>query len=162
MAPRKKTTKRKVVRRKVSSGAPVGVKIISVIAFIKAGILLIVGIALFLGGLIGTAVLSGVGIEKLIELTGGNNDPITGIVASAIVGSLIVSGIIVIVLSVLAYYVGRGLWDGRNWARIVVIVLSVITFISAIGSLDIFSIIVGGVIGGYMWFGNDVKRYFKN
>lgn len=133
------------------SGVPVGAKIISVLYYIGAVASVIVGILLLVGaGFIGSYV------EDL-------SVPGVAMLGTAM---FIVGGIILIALAVLEFFVGRGLWKGRNWARIVAIVLAILGIISAILSIiqasygSIVSLIIHAIIGGYLLFSKNVKSAF--
>lgn len=129
--------------KKSSKQVPVGVKIISILYYIGAVISLISGIALIAGG----SFLSG--------LYGG-----------LFTGLAVVAGIFMIALAVLGFFVGRGLWKGQQWARVVAIILAILGIISAISSLvqgawsSIVGLIIQIVIGGYLWFSKEVKKAF--
>ncbi len=78
------------------------------------------------------------------------------------------------VLALASFFVSRGLWNGKNWSRIVVIVgsyLGILTNVmffvsdsplfdnSIIGS--VIRIILNGVIGTYFLINKDVKKFFR-
>ncbi len=133
-----------------ASGVPTGVKVVSVLYYIGAVVSLIVGILFLVGvGMIGSVLES----MPVLALLGA--------------GLLILAAIIFIALAVLAFFVARGLWRGRNWARITAIVLAIIGVVLAIisiatGSLSsIVSLIIHVVIGGYLAFSNRVKAAFS-
>jgi hypothetical protein len=125
---------------------PTGVKIISVLEYIGAGILAIMGLVLIFGG---------GAIASML--------PIFGALGGAL---FIVAGIVTIGFGVLAFFIARGLWRGQNWARIVAIVfacLGVLYALISIGRMpgqSVVSIIIDGVIGGYLWFAKEVKAAF--
>ncbi len=130
---------------------PVGVKIIAVLNYIAAVILLLGAIGL----LFGAGALSDIFASV----------PVIGAWAS---GLFIVLAIIFLALAVLAFFVGRGLWKGQNWARILEIVFSVIGLILAIigmvqGNIgsNIVSLVVNGLIGGYLLLSKNVKSAFS-
>lgn len=137
----------------MGENVPVGVKIIAVLNYIGAVILLLAGIA----------ILFGVGSLGRLEYSGA----IPGI-GTWVAGLGIVLAIILIALAVLCFFIGRGLWKGQNWARILEIVFSVIGLILAIigmvqGNItsNIVSLVVSALIGGYLLFSKDVKLAFS-
>ena len=90
---------------------PTGVKIISVLYYIGAVFEVIFGILLFVG--------AGALKAKIPFL--------------AVIGPfLIVGGIILIGLAVLSFFVGRGLWKGQKWSRIVAIIFAALGLLLAI------------------------------
>jgi hypothetical protein len=140
----------KKVKPSSSSKIPVEVKVISVLYYVLAVLSLIFGI-LFL-----------VGAGAIGEYT-------QQIPALAVLGTglFIVLGIIVIAFAVLDFFIGRGLWKGKNWARIIAIIIAILGFISALLSLvdgqflSIISLVIHGLIGGYLLFSKEVKKTFK-
>ena len=124
---------------------PTGVKIISVLYYIGAALLLIGAIVALLGG----TFLSGV---------------FGGLVA---LGIGIFLAIIFLAFAVLSFFIAKGLWKAKNWARVVVIILSCLGFLGAISSLlsgqmtGIISLILNGVVGWYLWFSKEAKGFFR-
>ena len=126
---------------------PTGVKVISVLYYIGAVFELIFGILLFVG--------SGTLKTKVPFL--------------AFLGPfLIIGGIVLVGLAVLSFFVGRGLWKGQKWSRIVAIVFAVLGVLLAIvgmvqGSIasNIVGLVVSAAIGGYLLFSSDVKAAFS-
>ena len=131
---------------------PVGAKIISVFYYIGAVFGILAGIMFLIGaGLIASVA------EQLF--------PGFGVLGSSI--SLIV-GIVILVFAILNFFIGRGLWKGRNWARIVVIIFSVTGLLGGIfyivqGNLlnGIVSTFISGLIAGYLLFSKSVKEAFS-
>jgi len=126
---------------------PVGVKIISVLYYIGAALELLLAIALFIG--------AGTIASKI---------PLIGALGS---GLFIIIGVVFIGLAVLSFFVGRGLWKGQKWARIVAIIFAVIGVLFALLGMvqgqfvsNIFSLVISAVIGGYLMFSKDVKAAF--
>jgi hypothetical protein len=79
---------------------------------------------------------------------------------------MIMSGIIFVGSAVFFFFIGRGLWKGKNWARMTVIVFSVLSVVGGLGKVidgNIGAIISAGVsaiIGGYLFFNKNVKQVF--
>ncbi len=123
--------------------APVGVKIISILYYIGAGLSVIGAILLFVGGSLFAGLLPGV-----------------------LGGLLAVMGILFIGFAVLGFFIGRGLWRVQNWARIVAIIFAILGVLGAIYSIisgqftAIVSLVIHGVIGGYLLFSEEVKQVF--
>jgi len=129
---------------------PTGVKVIAVLYYIIA-IMAIINliILLLIGGSYG------------ISLFFGNSLNFLGI------NMLIVSLALMLLLSFLGFYVGRGLWNGKYLARNIAIILSVLaiifTIISMIGGEfnRIFVLILHLIIGGYLILSKKVKKTFS-
>ena len=132
----------------MSGSVPVGVKVISILYIIGAVISVIAGVSLFFG----SSALAG----------------LLGTFGSVLGGALFVVGIILVGVGVLGFFIGRGLWKGKNWARITAIVLALIGFVLTLiavigGSLvvgNVISLVVDGVIAGYLLFSKSVKQAF--
>ena len=130
---------------------PAGVKIISVLYYIGAGFSLLFGLLFLIGaGFIGTL---------------ASKIPLLGLLGS---GLFIVVGIIIILLGVLSIFVARGLWKGKNWARIVAVIFAVLGILSGISSIikggysSLFGLIINLLIGGYLMFNSSVKSAFSS
>ena len=119
---------------------PTGVKVVSVLFYIGAALGVLGSIMLFVGGSFVAGLLPGFG-----SLAGG---------------LFIGMGIIMLAISVLDIFVGRGLWKGQRWAWITAIVLLVLGFVLSLISLNILMIIIYGIIGAYLIFSKEVKKVF--
>jgi len=132
-----------------TNNAPTGVKVISVLYYIGAVISILAGLAF----LIGAGVLSRV----LAEI------PVLGALGA---GLFVAGGIVMIAFGVLGFFIGRGLWNTRNWARILVIVFSALGVLSGLLTIiggdfsGILGLIINGLIGGYLLFNDAVKKAF--
>lgn len=123
---------------------PAGVKIISVLYYIGAGLSVLAAIGFIIAG------------SKLADI------PIlsifSGLVFAAVIGF--------IAMAILDFFLGRGLWRAQKWARIVVIILAILAFIGAVINLvrgqlnSIISLVVTAIIGGYLLFSKEVKQAF--
>ncbi len=151
----RKSTKVNVVSKanQIKKGIPVGVKIISVLYFILAFFVILVGLFF----IISKSFINEIYREspELAELgTGG----------------FIILGVILVLLGALFIFLGLKLWKRKNWARIVTVVFSIlmiiiylidILFASSNLIVNIFWIIVYGIITGYLLFSKDARNSFK-
>jgi len=84
----------------------------------------------------------------------------------ALVPGLFIMGLIFIICSIITFFIARGLWKLKNWARITVIVLSVLMAVSAFFSIlqgdlsQLFGLTVNVIVAAYLVFSEDVKRAF--
>lgn len=138
------------------SNIPVGVKIISVFYYI-------VGILCALFGLM--IILSA---NTIISYLVSTTPELATLNSGALVTVGVIFGILLIGIGILSFFIGKGLWKLRKWARIVVIVFSILGVISAIYNMivgfqigQIVRLLVDGIIGGYLLFSEEVKRAFK-
>tara|TARA_Y100000310_G_C20274525_1_gene619606 strand:- start:52 stop:498 length:447 start_codon:yes stop_codon:yes gene_type:complete len=135
----------------VKQSAPVGVKVIAVLYYISAVLGIIFGLLLLVGaGTIGTIVSQSPFFEAL-----------------GAAWLFVIAGIIMIGLSVFGFFIGRGLWKARPWARIVAIILTALGILIAViliiqGDLkdNILSLVINSIIAGYLLFNNNVKQAF--
>ena len=135
----------------VKKEIPVLVKIIAVLYYIGA----VLGIIFGLLFLIGAGMLSSL-IEQI---------PLLIALGTSL---FIVGGILMIGLGILGFFLGRGLWKGHNWARIVVIIFSILGLLGGISILvtgsyfnGIINILIEGFIAGYLLFSKGVKSAFS-
>ena len=127
-------------------GVPTGIKIISVLYYIGAVFELIFAVLLFVG--------SGALKSKVPFL--------------AFLGPfLIVGGVILLGLTVLSFFVGRGLWKGQKWSRMVAVIfaalgalLSIVGMIQGQIASNIVGLVISAGIGAYLLFSSSVKSAF--
>ena len=132
---------------------PTGVKVISILYYVFAGLAVISAIMLFVGANMVNSILGQI--------------PIIGIIGAFGSSLFIVAGIISLTAGILGFFIGRGLWNAGKWARTLVIIFSCIGVLMGIISLakpsfiGIFSqLVVSGGIGGYLIFSKKVKKAF--
>jgi hypothetical protein len=142
-----------------SKEAPMGVKVISVLSYIGAALVLILAIiVVFAGGSIIAMILSNMAGDAGMGSAQGS---------SIGFGILIVIAIVMLVIAAINFFIGRGLWKLQNWARIIVIVFSSLGFLANLLSLfsgkigsAVAGLIINGLIAGYMLFSAKVKEAF--
>jgi len=130
-----------------TAGVPVLVKVIAVLYYIGAALALIGGVAMIFGS-------AALGTYMSAAIPGGEALGVLG------AGLFIVVGIILIAFAVLDFFVGRGLWKAKKWARIVAIIIAILGVISAITSFAWVSLVIHALIGGYLIFSKGVKAAF--
>lgn len=129
---------------------PTGVKVISVLYYIGAAFALIGGILLIAGGGLMGSLIEELGVFALFG------------------GLFLVLGVIFIGLAILSFFIGRGLWKGQKWARIIAIIFAILGVLGAISSLiggewvsGIINLIIQGLIGYYLLFNKAAKEAFS-
>lgn len=133
------------------SAAETWVKVIAILGYIGAALLALVGLIFLFGGSFVGSMLT------LAGLFGG----------IAIGGLFVFAGIAMIIIGVLEFIVALNLWKHKNWARIVMIVLSVLGIIGALSSIgkgpfmSIVNLIINGGIFYLLTFNKDVVALFK-
>jgi hypothetical protein len=127
---------------------PVGVSILSVLAYIGAVFTIIAGLAMLFGA---SAIASF--ISTKIPTLPAN---LAGL-------GLVLIGIIFIIFAVIDYFIGRGLWKGQNWARILVIILMALSLLGSLRHVltNIVGIIIDILIIWYLGFNKSVINYFR-
>lgn len=130
---------------------PILVKVISILYYISAGFAVLFAIFLF----VGSAFL-------------GTLMPFLTIISAMGYMLVIFSGIIVLAFAVLGFFVGRGLWRAKNWARMLVIVFAglgvlggLYSFSSGFSFSMVIQLVIQAAIGGYLLFNKEAKRTFK-
>jgi hypothetical protein len=106
------------------------------------------------------AILGGLAMVALgPALFSGMLDSTEAGLAGIIGGSIIFVGIIFIVLGIISVFVGRGLWQHKNWARIVVLVFAVLSVLSIVGG-NVFGALIGALQIWLFGFDKTVKGLF--
>jgi len=119
---------------------PTGVSIISVLYYIGAALVVIIG-------LLGTAALkSFVGGGSIINI-----------------GTTIFWAILLVIVAI-QILIGWGLWTGKNWARITAIVFAALAILSGLSTIakgGFVTIVIQGLYVWYLGFNASAKAYFK-
>jgi uncharacterized membrane protein (DUF2068 family) len=145
----------KYVKAEKRLESPLGVKVISIIYYILAGLYILFALFLiiFSNRLATSAVVS-------------NALDYSAIGTVAVV--IIVFGIFLIGLAVLEFFVARGLWRVKNWARILAIILAIIgmvilvfSIMTKFGYTKIVNILIDLGIAVYLLFSREVKKAFR-
>ena len=144
---------KKVVEEEGAKKLPVGVQIISVWYYILAALCVLVGLFIIIGA---NAIIS-----LLIESAPELESVLTG-------GVIIGVGLILIGIGVLCFFVGRGLWKLKQWAKILAIifaitgiVLMVYSMITGFAFLQVVRFAINVAIGAYLIFSKEAKGIFK-
>ena len=130
---------------------PTGVKVISILYYIGAVVMLLIGLGLMFGAEL---------LASLVPI-----DATTMALSSVI---LVIVGALFIPVAVLEFFIARGLWKGQPWARIVAIIFAAFGVLGGLSNLisgaivgAIFNIVISGLIGYYLLLTNEVKKAFK-
>jgi len=129
---------------------PTGVKVVSVLYYIGA----VFGIIFGLTSLVGAGM-----IDSIV-----NQIPLLGILGA---GLFVIAGIILIGFGIFSFFIGRGLWKARPWARFVVIIIAALGILASVISMiqgeiasNIFNLVIQLAIVGYFLFSSNVKQAF--
>ena len=104
----------------------------------------------------------GVTIIAILAILGGIGSLVGGIALVAIIPFL---GAALIIIGLAYFGVAYGLWQGLKWAWIITLIVTVIAFISGLGSIivgnvgAVIPVIINGIIIYYL-FQPNVKAYF--
>jgi hypothetical protein len=104
----------------------------------------------------------GVTIIAILAILGGIGSLVGGITLVAIIPVL---GAALIIIGLAYFGVAYGLWQGLKWAWIITLIVTVIAFISGVGSIivgnvgAVIPVIINAIIIYYLYRPN-VKAYF--
>ena len=132
----------------MTGGTPLGVKIISIYHYIIAALLAVFAILLLTG-------LSGVGVYEMMG---------SAFMDSGLAESMAITlAIVYIVFAVLYFFVARGLWKLKKWAKIVAIVLAALGIVTGLNmtATAIITLIINVAIIVYLLFINEAKQAFS-
>ena len=132
---------------KSMKNVPMTVKIIAVFYWLSAAALVVAAIiGLVAGG-------------KLIEII-----PLLAFISAIIA----IFSVIFLIFAALSFFIGLGLWKGKKWARVFVIVISMlglfVALVSIVGTFNIQTLVIGalnGIIGFYLIISKEVKEAFS-
>jgi len=131
---------------------PLPIKILAVLSYISAAITLVSGILMLFAG-------------NIVMNFLGQFSPLLQGFGSLFLG---IMGIFAVLSAVLNFFIGKGLWFGKNWARIFVIVISILAILGSLKSIivegDMYGFIYLAIylaIGVYFLFNKSVKDFFK-
>ena len=126
---------------------PLGIKILAILFWITSAMCVLFAIFAIFGGyafstLIGASLSAGLGLGGVLA-------------------------VILISIAVLDFFIGRGLWKGQNWARILVIIfliinvpLNLLALFTGAYISGIIGLIISGLVGWYLLFNEKVKSAF--
>lgn len=123
---------------------PIGVTLIALLQFLGAGLVFLI---MIIFSVIGFTALGSVG-SSLASL------------------GLAVGWVLAVLLGGLTALFGWGMWTGKNWARVVVGILSALGVLGALSTLvsgdysAIWTIAINGLIAWYLLFNARVKAFF--
>lgn len=143
------------MKKETEKEIPEGVKILSVVAFVCTAIFFIFGIISFKFG------------ENMGDLSDAEKSLISqqGIPTPS-TPTFVIVGIVLIVLSVVFYFIGRDLLKSKKWAKIALIVISALLILLNILSLisgswsPIIMILVNGLVVWYLAYSKPAKNFF--
>ncbi len=156
--PSKKTNTRSTKRgsARTTKKAPRAVKVIAILAYIAAALWILGGV-IFIGA--SSFISSG-----LNDLAAMDHQPMLPEITPTIV---LLFGCILLLGGLLGILIGRNLWRGKQWARIIVIIITLCGTLNAFlaiahgNYLAIPKLLLDGFIAGYLLLDNDVKKFFK-
>jgi hypothetical protein len=136
-----------------SKKIPVGVQVISVFYYICAVICILLGLLI---------VIFSAAIVSIFE----TQDPeLLGVITAGVIVGL---GILLVLLGVLTFFIRRGLWNLKPWARILAIILGIAAgayaiygMITAFGFMQIINLVISAVIAIYLIVNKEAKSAFK-
>jgi len=138
---------------------PIGVKIISILYYVAAGIFALTSLTFIILAIIALAINPDLG-GSLQELP-------SFVISSSNLGIIIlVAGLFIGFFAVLSFFIGKHLSKAKWWAKILVIIFAFINLIAGViylvgGNLfGIINLIFSVLIGGYLLFSNQAKSFF--
>ncbi len=136
------------------SEAPEGIKILAVVYFAGALVLM------FISSFIFNIADSVKNIDPMILISAGVSIPNSG--------TIILAGLLFVSFSILYYFLAKGILNAKNWARIVIgvmvsigVVLGIVSMVKGAYIGSSFGIIINGLIMWYLFFKDSTKKFFK-
>jgi len=141
----------KKVNKKVSKERHWGITVLGILGYIGAAVTFLAGLAMLIFSAYVKDVLDSIATTTEIS---------SMITALGTVGFIIL-GIIFIGLAILDYFIAKGLLNGKNWARIIMIVFAALGILGSIRPFSIINLIIDGIIIWYLGFYKPAINYFK-
>lgn len=148
-----------------SSSFPIGVRIISILFYVRAIFGILIGLALAIGGSVFVRTGTGQAVIQEVSAQLGANPSI--LTSTNLTALFVGFGIVFLILGIVEMLIARGLWRGKQWARIVTIILMVLAVINSIGELfqgnvvgGMFDLIISAFIVLYLSFSERVRKIF--
>lgn len=153
----KKAESRKTENKfKGKDDAPVTVKIISILNYVNAALWFVIGLLM----IISSSAMIEYALSASPELASYDSGLLTMI--------MVFIGIFLIGFGVFHFFIGRGLWRLKQWARIASVILGIIGVITAVISMTIsfgfgliLNLLIDGFIAGYLLFTQEAKEAFR-
>ncbi|MGY4884382.1 MAG: DUF2127 domain-containing protein [Nanobdellota archaeon] len=155
---RKKSTSTRAKQEKVArkEHLPMGVKVVSVLYYIWAILWIGFGLLVALGATIIINYL--ISLFPQLETVSYGTLVVVGIIV----------GLVLVALGILEFFVARGLWKLKPWARVTAILLSALAIINSVlaltasfDSVQIVRLIVDGGIIAYLMLSKEARRLYK-
>lgn len=148
-----KTNKSENKPKEGSKKIPIGVKIISILYYIVASFLVLFGLFII--------IFSGIIVSTMISIAPD--------LSSAINSQIIIwIGICTLILGILIFFVGKGLWKLKLWAKITAIMISALMVFYEIylmffefRFIQVVQLIIYVAIAGYLIFHRGAKKVFS-
>lgn len=158
----------KISKSEKSKDIPQSLKVISIVYYVWAGLLIAFGVLLLLGVILGGSYLEFESFQKILDenpaLLGEEGIDETAFESFKdivlVVGFILF--LILIGLGILHIFVGRGLVRKKKWAWITAIVLTVFGVLWGISgsSSSLVMLVINLVIGYFLIFDKDVRKVF--
>ena len=160
-----KNNKKSKAKNKVKKNAPLGIKVISIVGYIFAALFILTGVFCFILGIIYTINPGSIDLKELFpeQFINQLNDNFSA--------NMIMLGIIFAIIAVILYWICRELLNRKNWARIFIIVFSILSIFSDIGNLIakkealssyiVITFIINILIIFYLLTDKEVKKFFN-
>ncbi len=144
---------------------PIVIKVISILHYINSGLYILVGLALIIFSKYIINQITGLGDTSFgLEELANFQELDEGVLKI----SIFVMGFLFIGLSFLNFFVARDLWRLKNWARIIAVVIALVSstaqiynMVSGATLMQIINLAINIFIIGYLVFFQEAKEAFK-
>lgn len=143
---------------------PISIKIVSIYFYLMALIVLLLGLLVFLGGIIGATFFSSANLAWLYNIF-PSLFVVNSFITKGIFATLIIVGLLVILWAVVQFFIGKGLWKGRKLAfaaASLLLGIEFLTFLILILTFNfnaLWGFILYAVLG-YLLVGDSKSRVF--
>lgn len=144
---------------------PLSIKIDSIFFYVVGVLTFIFGLFVFFGALIGTAFLSNVDKETMLQTVPGLSMWEIAL-GQGVLTALIFVGLIICMWGIIQFFIGKELWKGKKIAYIAAAILIFIGFLSSLGVVLSLSwsglggLAIYGILGYCLFFDKKARRFF--
>lgn len=158
----KKSSEKNVSKKNI----PLGLKILVILDYIGSALAILGGIVFILFSFFADSIFQSQEVIQELANKGISAEEMQ-VAISNLPTLMITFGILFLIVGIINIFIARGLWKGKNWARIITLIFSSLGIV--MGLLNLFmgnfislvGLIINGIVAWYLGFNKNIKNYFE-